>query len=149
MELALKVLLILYCVQSLVKFAVHFLLPYGTRIRQMEKNYAKDHKVIAIYDEITLLVQLVLVALLLATGMEYLSFFTGLFVGMSVIQVYIHRFIRPLPDDKMPASPMPPVKLVSFAIQAQPSLAWREYVLMAAASVWGLYALIAYGLVGA
>lgn len=148
MKLALEILLILYCVQALAKFAIHFLLPYDKRIRQMARNYAKDHKVIAVYDNITLLVQVVLVALLFATDMQYLSFLTGLFVGMSLVQVYFHRFIRPLPADKMPESPLPPIKLMSYAIQAQPSLAWREYLLMGAVAIWGLYALVAYGLNG-
>ena len=147
MRLALEILLILYCVQALIRFAIHFLLPYDKRIRQMERNYAMDHKVIARYDDITLLVQLVMVALLFATDMRYLSFLTGLFVGMSLIQLYFHRFIRPLPDDKKPESPYPPVKLMSFAIQAQPSLAWREYLLIALAAIWGLSALAA-GLIG-
>lgn len=149
MKVALEILLIAYCVQALVRFAVHFLLPYDKRIRQMERNYAKDHKVTAVYDDITLVVQLVMVALLFATGMHSLSFLTGLFVGMSLIQLYFHRFIRPLPANRLPESPFPPVKLMSFAIQAQPGLAWREYLLIAAAAIWGLYALIASGLTGA
>ncbi|WP_067814882.1 hypothetical protein [Actinomadura kijaniata] len=62
MELALKILLVLYCVQALVRFAIHFLLPYDKRIRQMERNHAKDHKVIAVYDDVTLAVQILLVA---------------------------------------------------------------------------------------
>lgn len=81
----------------------------------MARNYAKDHKVIAVYDNITLLVQVVLVVLLFATDMQYLSFLTG---------------------------------LMSYAIQAQPSLAWREYLLIAAAAIWGMYVLVAYGLIG-
>lgn len=147
MKLALEILLILYCVQALIRFAIHFLLPYDKRIRQMERNYAKDHKIIARYDDITLVVQLIMVALLFATDMQYLSFLTGLFVGMSLIQLYFHRFIHPLPMDKMPESPYPPVKLMSFAIQAQPNLAWREYLLITATAIWGLYALTV-GLIG-
>lgn len=147
MKLALQILLALYCVQSLVKFGVHFLLPYDRRIRQMERNYAKDHRVIGLYDDITLLVQLVMVVLLFVIGVQYLSFLTGLLVGMSLIQLYIHRFIRPLSADKAPQRPFPPVKLMSFAIQAQPGLAWREYLLMAAAAVWGLYMLVTRGFI--
>ncbi|GAA1533664.1 hypothetical protein GCM10009678_14970 [Actinomadura kijaniata] len=148
MEPALKILLVLYCVQALVRFAIHFLLPYDKRIRQMERNYAKDHKVIAVYDDVTLVVQILLVALLFATGAHHLSFLTGLFVGMSLIQVYFHRFIHPLPEDRAPRSPFPPVKLMSFAIQARPGLAWREYALMAVVAVWGLYVLVVRDLIG-
>lgn len=149
MKLALEILVILYCVQALARFAIHFLLPYDRRIRQMERNYAQDHKYIALFDNVTLLVQIVMVALLFATGMHDLSFLTGLFVGSSIIQVYFHRFIHPLPEDKLPESPYPPIKLVSWAIQAQPDLAWREYLLLTAAALWGLYAVITNGLLGA
>lgn len=64
MRVAVTVLPTLYCLQSLAKFAIHFLVPYDKRI------------------------------------------------GMSVIQVYFHRFIHPPPPDKMPESPVLPVKLV-------------------------------------
>lgn len=148
MKLALEIVLILFCVQALAKFAAHFLLPYDTRIRQMERNYAKDHKVIARYDDIALVVQLGVVVMLFWTGVHYLSFLTGLFTGMTVIQLYFHRFTHPLPADRAPASPYPPVKLMSFAIQARPGLAWREYLLMTVAAVWGLFVLVAYGLLG-
>ena len=145
MRVALTVLLTLYCLQSLAKFAIHFFVPYDKRIRRMAANYSQDHRLISRYDTITLVVQIVLVGLLFATHVDAYSFLTGLFVGMSVIQVYFHRFIHPLPPDKMPESPFPPVKLVSYAIQAQPGLAWREYLLMSIVAIWGLYVVIADG----
>ncbi len=37
---------------------------------------------------------------------------------------------------------------MSFAIQARPGLAWREYALIAAVSVWGLYVLVVRNLIG-
>ena len=36
----------------------------------------------------------------------------------------------------MRASPFPPVKLMSFAIQALPGLARREYLLITAVALW-------------
>lgn len=84
---ALQILLILYCRQALARFAIHFLLPYEQRIRKMEQNYAHDHRTIARFDDITLAVQLVMVALLFLTGVQYLGFLTGIFVGMSLIQL--------------------------------------------------------------
>ncbi len=145
MRVALTVLLTLYCLQSLAKSAIHFLVPYDKRIRRMAANYRQDHRLISRYDTITLVVQIAMVALLFATHADAYSFLTGLFVGMSLIQVYLHRFIQPLPPDKMPESPMLPVKLVSYAIQARPALAWREYLLMSIAAVWGLYVVMADG----
>ena len=84
-----------------------------------------------------------MVVFLFATHADAYSFLTGLFVGMSVIQVYFHRFIQPLPPDRMPESPILPVKLVSYAIQAKPALARREYLLMSVAAIWGLYVVMA------
>jgi hypothetical protein len=41
-----------------------------------------------------------------------------------------------------PESPTAPRKLISYAIQADPGLAWREIILMSALFVWALYELI-------
>ncbi len=145
MRVALTLLLTLYCLQSLAKFAIHFFVPYDKRIRRMAANYSQDHRRISRYDTVSLVVQIVMVVLLFTTHVDGYSFLTGLFVGMSLIQVYFHRFIEPLPPDKMPESPILPVKLVSYAIQAKPALAWREYLLMSIAAVWGLYVVITDG----
>ena len=51
-----------------------------------------------------------LVILLMLTEMHYLSFITGLVVGMLTIQVFFHRFSKPLTPDKMPESPTPAEK---------------------------------------
>ena len=75
--------------------------------------------------------------------MQELSFITGLIVGMLIIQIFFHRFSKPLPPERAPAeSPSPPRKLMSYAIQADPALAWREIILMTALFVWALYELI-------
>jgi hypothetical protein len=74
---------------------------------------------------------IVFVVLLVVSGqLDALSFATALVVGMTLIQIYFHRFIDELPPEKAPAPPMRPVQLLSFAIQAHPQKAWREYVLM-------------------
>lgn len=85
----------------------------------MAANYRRDHRLISRYDTVTLVVQIAMVFFLFATRADAYSFLTGLFVGMSLIQVYFHRFIQPLPPDKVPESPFLPVKLVSYAIQSQ------------------------------
>jgi hypothetical protein len=148
MEIALIVLLVLYSLQSLAKFAVWALVPYETRISRIASYYAKEHRVISTYDTVTLVMMAALVVLLFLTDMHYLSFITGLTVGMLTIQVFFHRFIRVLPEERMPQTPTPPVKLVSYAIQAQPGLAWREIAFMTVLSVWALYMLIGRGLLG-
>jgi hypothetical protein len=87
----------------------------------------------------------VLLALQFAAGVEYLSFTTGLLVGMTLIQLYFHRFNQPLPANQSPDPPAYPIKLLSYAIQAMPGRPWREMTLMAILLCWALYMLLAKG----
>jgi hypothetical protein len=143
MSTALTIVLILFCIQGLAKFAVGFLVPYPIRIRRISSYYKRDGRVINIYDTVTLVIIAALVVLLFLTDIHDLSFITGLVVGMLVIQVFFHRFREPLSEDKAPESSAPPRKIMSYAIQASPGLAWREIVVMTALLAWALYALIA------
>jgi hypothetical protein len=92
MSVVLMILLIAFCVQALVKFAVWFLVPYETRIRRIASYYDRNGRIISFYDSITLIIMVALVVLLMLTEMQYLSFITGLIVGMLTIQVFFHRF---------------------------------------------------------
>lgn len=142
MTTALTILLIAFCVQGLVKFAVGFLVPYHTRIKRIAAYYERDGRIISIYDSVTLAIIVALVVLLSVTGIQELSFITGLIVGMLIIQIFFHRFSDPLSPDRAPESPSPPRKLMSYAIQAHPGLAWREIIVMTALFAWALYVLI-------
>jgi hypothetical protein len=144
MVLALQIMLLAFCVQGLVKFAVGFLVPYPTRIRRIASYYSRGGRIISMYDTVTLLIIVVLVLLLFVTQMQYLSFITGLIVGMLTIQIFFHRFSRVLPAERMPETPTPPRKLMSYAIQATPALAWREILLMTALFVWALVMLVTH-----
>jgi hypothetical protein len=86
----------------------------------------------------------VLVVLLFLMRMDYLSFITGLIVGMLAIQIFFHRFSRVLLAEQMPETPTPPRKLMSYAIQATPALAWREILVMTALFVWALTMLLTH-----
>lgn len=46
--LALQILLIAFCVQGLVKFAVGFLVPYPIRIRRIASYYERGGRIISI-----------------------------------------------------------------------------------------------------
>lgn len=149
MELALVILLLLVTVQSLAKFGMWMVAPYETRIARIASYYAGGPRKLAIADGVLLALSIALVLLLFATDMRYLSFVTGLTVGMTLIQLFFHRFNRPLPPKKSPEdSPAPPIKLMSYAIQAQPALAWREMTVITALSVWAIYMLVSRGLLG-
>jgi hypothetical protein len=84
----------------------------------------------------------VLVALLVAVGLEHLSFITGLLVDLTLTQVLFHRFTRPLTPDRAPPAPATPIKTMSYAIQAHPQLAWRDMILQGALLAWALFILI-------
>lgn len=141
MSIVLAILLIAFCVQGLVKFAVGFLVRYPTRIGRIASYYQRDGRIISVYDTVTLVIIVVLVVLLFLTGVHPVSFITGLIVGMLLIQLFFHRFDEPLPNDKAPESPAEPRKIMSYAIQAHPALAWREILLMTVLFCWALYEL--------
>ena len=144
MSIALTVLLIAFCVQGLVKFAVGFIVPYPTRIKRIASYYERGGKIISIYDSVTLVIIVGLVVLLLFTDMQPVSFITGLIVGMLVIQIFFHRFSEPLGPEQAPESDAAPRKIMSYAIQAHPGLAWQEIIVMAVLFVWALYQLITH-----
>jgi hypothetical protein len=142
MVVVLTIVLIAFCIQGLVKFAVGFVVPYRTRISRIASYYQRDGRIITIYDSVTLIIIVALVVLLLLTDMQEVSFITGLIVGMLIIQIFFHRFDKPLAPDQAPESGAAPRKVMSYAIQAHPGLAWREIVVMTVLFVWALYQLI-------
>lgn len=143
MSVTLTILLSAFCLQGLAKFAVGFVVPYRARINRIATYYRQDGRIISVYDSATLAIIVVLVALLFVTDMHAVSFITGLVVGMLVIQIFFHRFDKPLPPDQAPSeSSSSPRKLMSYAIQANPGLAWREIIVMTSLFVWALYELI-------
>jgi hypothetical protein len=144
MSVAPTIVLILFCIQGLVKFAVGFLLPYDTRIKRISSYYEHNGRIISIYDTVTLAIIVALVVLLFLVDVQELSFITGLVVGMLIIQIFFHRFDQPLDPEKAPESGAPPRKIMSFAIQARPGLAWREIIVMTALFLWALYVLISH-----
>jgi hypothetical protein len=146
-SVALTILLIAFCVQGLMKFVVGFAVPYRTRIARISSYYRRDGRIISVYDSITLAVIVILVILLFRTDMQPLSFITGLIAGMLIIQIFFHRFSEPLSRDRAPEDGAAPRKVMSYAIQARPALAWREIALMTALFGWALYELIS-GLAG-
>ena len=147
MSVLLTIVLIAFCIQGLVKFVAGFLVPYRTRIARIATYYERDGRIISIYDSVTLVIIVALVVLLFLTDMQELSFITGLVVGMLIIQIFFHRFDKRLAPEQAPESGAAPRKMMSYAIQADPALAWREIVVMTALFAWALFALVR-GLVG-
>lgn len=136
---ALTVLLVLFSIHALLKFAFFFLLPYRTRRRALDRAYGDRASATKGSDTVLLCLCLVLVGLLFMAGADHVSFLTGLLVGATLIQLYFHRFSEPLAEEQSPAPPASPIKIMSYAIQARPARPWRELLLFAALVLWGLY----------
>jgi hypothetical protein len=143
--LILKILLTVYILYALLKFFEFFFRNDETKMKGLRAVYSGNGRGIQVFDNVTLILMAVFVALLLATGVEYLSFTTGLLVGMTIIQVYFHRFSEPLPVEKSPDPPITAIKLMSYSIQANPGKAWRELIFMTVMFVWALFMLATRG----
>lgn len=144
--LILKILMTIFVLQALVKFYVFFFVGYPGRRKRLDKSYGDKACATRYFDNIILVILAGLITLLFVSGeMEYLSFITGMYVGMVLIQVYFHRFSLPLPDDKAPREPLSPIKIMSYAIQAFPKRPWIEILFMTVLFLWGLYMLLSQG----
>ena len=117
-----------------------------TKRKGLDTVYVKGGgAIVKIFDNGMLAFMLVLLGLLFWGGVEYVSFTTGLLVGMTIIQVYFHRFSEPLPPEKSPQPPITALKMLSYSVQANPGRAWRELVLMTILFLWALYMLATQG----
>lgn len=144
--IALKVLLGLLMLQALVKFGVFFFIPYATRRKMLDKQYAGNVSATKKSDLLLLGIVIVLLILLFWGGkVEYLSFAVGLYAGMTLIQIYFHHFSKPLPSEEYPPDPVSPIKMMSYAIQANPEKPWKELLLIALLLIWLLYMLATQG----
>jgi hypothetical protein len=145
-SLTLKILLTIYILYALLKFFEFFFRDEETKKKGLYTVYENGGgAVVKVFDNVTLVFVLVLLGLLFWGGVEYVSFTTGLLVGMTIIQIYFHRFSEPLPPEKSPAPPITALKMLSYSVQANPGLAWRELALMTALFLWALYMLVTRG----
>jgi hypothetical protein len=141
----LKILLTIYILYALLKFFEFFFRSDEAKMKGLRAVYSGSGHAIKIFDNVTLVLMLVFIGLLFASGVEYLNFITGLLVGMTVIQVYFHRFSDPLPPEKSPEPPITALKMMSYSIQASPEKAWKELLMMTVLFLWALYMLATRG----
>jgi len=144
--LALKILLVFFVVYSLIKFYVFFFIKYDTRRKLLDSSYKGKASATKVQDIFLLVMVLLLLGLLFASGAtEYISFVTGLLVGMVLIQTYFHSFSKPLTPEESPEEPVSPIKMMSYAIEANPGRAWKQLVIMTIIFIWALYMLLTLG----
>lgn len=138
----LTIILALFAIYALLKFAFFFLLPYDRRRSALERAYSGKLSATRSTDVVLLVLCVALVVLLGRRGTDHVSFLTGLLVGMTLIQLYFHQFSAPLKDTEAPAPPASPIKIMSYAIQATPSRPWKELLVIAALLLWSLYGIV-------
>jgi hypothetical protein len=115
-SVALKILLTVYILYALLKFFEFFFRRDETKRKGLYAVYVKGGgAAVKIFDNVMLAFMLVLLGLLFWGGVECVSFTTGLLVGMTVIQVYFHRFFEPLPPEKSPEPPITALKMLSYS----------------------------------
>lgn len=138
-QVVLDVVLVVFSGYSLLKFVFFFAVPYRSRRRALDKAYAGRTSATKTADTVSVLVCVGLVLLLLATGqVSGPSFATGLLVGMTLIQVYFHRFSTALEPGRAPEPPVSPIKMMSYAIQEHPARAARELTVVTLLLLWSL-----------
>lgn len=135
----------LFAAYALLKFGFFFLLPYDRRRAALERAYRGKTSATTRSDVVLLLLSVGLVVLLAIRGIEQVSFLTGLLVGMTLIQLYFHQFSTPLMDGEAPSPPVSPIKIMSYAIQANPSRPWKELSVITCLLLWSLYGLAQAG----
>ena len=144
--LALKIVLTFFVVYSLIKFMFFFFVKYDTRRKLLESSYKEKTSATKIQDIFFLAMILILTGLLFASGAtEYISFTTGLLVGMVLIQLYFHSFSKPLTPEESPEAHVSPIKIMSYAIEASPGRAWKQLIIMTVLFIWALYMLLTHG----
>lgn len=139
----LKILLVVYILYALLKFFEFFFRNEADKMKGLRMVYVEGGgRIVKIFDNAVLILMVIFVVLLFVSGIEYLSFTTGLLVGMTLIQVYFHRFDAPLPPEKSPEPPITALKMMSYSIQANPEKAWKELIFMTALFIWCSYRLV-------
>lgn len=139
--LMLKTLLITYALYALLKLTFFFLVDYRRRKIMLDRAYRRKASLPRKSDEFLLAFLAVLIVLQWWVGIEQLSFLTGLLTGMTLIQLYFHRFSVPLSDKQAPKQPVSPIKLMSYGIQAAPGRAWKELIGIAVLLLWSVVVL--------
>jgi hypothetical protein len=116
-------------IHILIKFAF-FALPYRRRRAMLDKQYGDKPSATTVSDWVLLAFAVALAALLFWRGVEAVSFLGGLWIGATVIQLYFHRFHRPVAPDRAAPHQSSPLKEMSYAIQDAPWRPWPQLLVL-------------------
>ncbi|HEY0227067.1 MAG TPA: hypothetical protein VGC05_11895 [Mycobacterium sp.] len=124
-------------VHILVKFAF-FALPYRRRRAMLDKQYGDKPSATTVSDWVLMAFTVALAALLLWRGIEAASFLGGLWIGATLIQLYFHRFHRPVASERAAPPQTSPLKEMSYAIQDAPWRPWPQLLTLTVLVVFSL-----------
>jgi len=113
------------------KFAF-FALPYRRRRALLDKQYGGKASATTTSDVVLMAFTMAIAALLLWRGVDPVSFLGGLWVGATLIQLYIHLYHRPVAPERSAPPPTSPLKEVSYAIQDAPWRPWPQLLTLTA-----------------
>jgi hypothetical protein len=116
-------------IQIIIKFAF-FALPYRRRRAMLDKQYGDKPSATTTSDWVLLAFTVAVAALLLWRGVEAVSFLGGLWIGATLIQLYFHRFHRPVAPDRAAPERTSPLKEMSYAIQDAPWRPWPQLLML-------------------
>jgi len=131
-DMAINVFVALFGLYALTKFVFFFVLGYATRRKALDKAYAGRAYATGGSDIALLAISVVMSIALLARGAEPITFLGGLLAGGTLIQLYFHAFHAPVSGEHEAPEPRSPLKIMSYAIQAEPWRPWKELLAYAA-----------------
>ncbi|HET9103789.1 MAG TPA: hypothetical protein VFN55_10590 [Solirubrobacteraceae bacterium] len=114
----------------LIKFAF-FAMPYQRRRAELDRAYGSALSATTTSDWVLLLIVVALAVVLFLAGVHPVSFLIGIWIGATLIQTYFHRYHAPLGPEQAPPPPVGPIKLMSYAIQANPWRPWPQITILA------------------
>jgi hypothetical protein len=124
-------------IHIIVKFAF-FALPYRRRRALLDKQYGDKPSATTTSDLLVMGFTVLLAALLLWRGVEAVSFLGGLWIGATLIQLYFHRYHRPVTPQRAAPPQTSPLKEMSYAIQDAPWRPWPQLLTLTVLVVFSL-----------
>jgi hypothetical protein len=124
-------------IHIIVKFAF-FALPYRRRRALLDKQYGDKPSATTVSDWVLMAFTVALAALLMWRGVQATSFLAGLWIGATLIQLYFHRFHRPVAPERAAPPQTSPLKEMSYAIQDAPWRPWPQLLTLTVLVVFSL-----------
>jgi len=125
----------------IIKFTF-FALPYRRRRALLDRQYGDKPSATDRSDLVVMVFTVAVAALLLWRGIDAVSFLGALWVGASLIELYFHRFHRPVAPDRAAPPETSPLKEMSYAIQDSPWRPWPQLLTLTVLVVFSLVLLL-------